>query len=84
MTTKFRNKVEAGDIVAVRLMIANELMLDPRGDSFHEMLDYAASRLPNLFEACDDNGSYSTDEASWNEDYLSQVKSDLNYNFSKE
>ena len=84
MTTKFKNKVEAGDIVAVRLMIANELMLDPRGDSFHEMLDYAASRLPDLFEACDGNGSYTTDETSWSEEYLSQVKSDLNYNFSKE
>ncbi len=84
MTSKFKNKVAAGDIIAARIMIANELMLDPRGYSFHEMLDYAASRLPNLFEIYDGKGGYTTDEASWNEDYLSQVKSDLNYNFSKE
>lgn len=84
MTTKFKNKVESGDIITVRLMIANELLLDPGGDSFHEMLDFATSRLSGLFEACDDNGIFSIDEGSWNKDYLSQVKSDLIYNFSKE
>lgn len=84
MTTKFKQKVDAGDIIATRIMIANELMLDPRGDSFHEMLDYASSKLPNLYEAYDGKTIGYADESAWDEDYLSRVKSELNYNFSKE
>lgn len=84
MTTKFKNKVDAGDIIATRLMIANELMLDPRGYSFHEMLDYASSKLPNLYEDYDGKDIGIADESAWDEKYLSRVKSELNYNFSKE
>ena len=84
MTTKFKNKVDAGDIIATRLMIANELMLDPRGYSFHEMLDFASSKLPDLYEAYDGKDIGTADESAWDENYLSRVKSELNYNFSKE
>lgn len=84
MTTKFKNKVDAGDITSVRIMLANELMLDPRGDSFHEMLDYATSKLAILYETYDDKPIGSADESAWDEDYLSRVKSELSFNFSKE
>ena len=84
MTTKFKNTVDSGDMITVRLMIANELMLDPRGDCFHEMLDYASSKLPNLYEDYDGKDIGIADESAWDEKYLSRVKSELNYNFSKE
>ena len=41
MKVKFIKAVESRDLVSVRLFIANELMLDPRGKSFAEMKNFA-------------------------------------------
>ena len=87
MNPKFIKLVEEGNIIRVRLSLSNELLLDPRGDSFHEMKRFAESQLPDLYEP--DNGkTYSkltdskpTDE--WDKDFLFQVKNDLDNNFSK-
>ena len=54
MKDKFIKAVESGDIESVRLFLSNELMLDPRGISFHEMLNFAESKMSNLFDI--DNG----------------------------
>lgn len=56
MKQKFITAVNAGDVVSVRLMLSNELMLDPRGKSFDEMLFFAEKQLLNLYEA--DNQKY--------------------------
>ena len=50
MKDKFIKAVESGDIESVRLFLSNELMLDPRGISFHEMLNFAESKMSNLFD----------------------------------
>ena len=55
MKQKFITAVNAGDVVSVRLMLSNELMLDPRGKSFDEMLFFAEKQLPNLYEADNQN-----------------------------
>lgn len=49
MDTKFINAVQIKNIVRVRLALSNELMLDPRGKTFKEMLQYAESNLPLLY-----------------------------------
>lgn len=83
MKAKFTKAVENGDIDSVRLFLSNELMLDPRGDSFHEMLNYAESRLEGLFVADDGNRS-EKDPSEWNEDFMFKVKNELDMNFSRE
>ena len=50
MEQKFIESVKRGDVKDVRLSLSNELLLDPRGKSFTEMLSYAEANLSNLFE----------------------------------
>ena len=58
MKAKFIKAVEGGDLVSVRLFIANELMLDPRGESFSEMKIFAEAKFSNLYDT-DDAKTYS-------------------------
>ena len=82
MNPKFIKLVEEGNIIRVRLSLSNELLLDPRGDSFCKMKRFAESQLTNLYEP--DNGiTYSKSEPEWDKDFLFQVKNDLDNNFSE-
>ena len=78
MKNKYIEAVESGNIVRVRLSLSNELMLDPRGDSFNEMKAFAESHMTNLYDE-DDSKSYSMNVSDWNEEL-----DDLDDNFSKE
>lgn len=82
MNPKFIKLVEEGNIIRVRLSLSNELLLDPRGNSFRKMKLFAESQLPDLYEP--DNGTiYSKPEDEWDKDFLFQVKNDLDNNFSE-
>lgn len=84
MKTEYKEAVDTGNVAMVRIALSNELLFDPRGDSFIEMLEYAIQHLPNLFEENKD-ASYSVPpKDQWNEDFMYEVKSDLDANFSKE
>ena len=50
MKEHFIKAVEDGNVGKVRIALSNELLLDPRGKTFAEMLIYAKEKLPNLFE----------------------------------
>ena len=83
MEDKYVKAVESGNLGRVRLFLSNELMLDPRGYSFHEMLTFAESKMKDLYEA--DNGNRSEkDAALWDKDFLFQLKNELDRNFSQE
>ena len=83
MKAKFIKAVDEGNTLRVRLFLVNELMLDPRGRSFNEMLDYAQTHLAGLFESSDGK-EYSQGVEDWNKDFLFELKNDLDTNFSKE
>lgn len=83
MKVKFSKAVESGDLVSIRLFIANELMLDPRGKSFTEMKNFAEAKFDNLYDP-DNAKSYSSVKTDWNEELLFSIKNDLDDNFSKE
>ena len=83
MRPKFIKSVEDSNYVRVRISLANELMLDPRGKSFKEMLSYAENKLSDLYET-HDGASYSENSEDWNKELLYRVKNDLDYNFSRE
>ena len=83
MKVKFIKAVESKDLVSVRLFIANEFMLDPRGKSFTEMKNFAEAKFDNLYDP-DNAKSYSSVKTDWNEELLFSIKNDLDDNFSKE
>lgn len=85
MKQKYIDAVAEHKLVKVRMMLADELLLDPRGGSFSEMLEYAQTNLADLFEP-NRESSYTIlpDRNSWTMDLLSMVKQDLIANFSVE
>ena len=83
MRAKFIKYVDESDVVGVRISLANELMLDPRGKSFKEMLLYAENKLSDLYEI-NDGVSYSENSDDWDEELLYRIKNNLFYNFSRE
>lgn len=85
MKAKYIEAVASQNVRKVRMMLADELLLDPRGITFKEMLIHAKSNLPNLFE---DNKEadyeISPDRDTWNIELASTIKQDLISNFSIE
>lgn len=85
MTKEFIKAVNSNNLQMVRMMLSNELLLDPRGKSFAEMLEFAKDKLTNLFEA--EKASrfvIPANKEEWTDDTLSKMKRDLNMNFSVE
>lgn len=83
MNTIFIEAVENNNYSRVRYALSDELLLDPRGNSFHEMLTFAESKMDSLFEK--DNGKRSEkDSSQWDKDFLFSVKNELDKNFSRE
>ena len=83
MRATFIKAVEERNLRDVRIKLSKEMEFDPRGETFQEMLRYAEEKLDNLYEEHDSKG-FREDSTTWTEDYLSDVKQDLSFNFSKE
>ena len=84
MKQKFIESIKSGDVRKVRLSLSNELLLDPRGKAFAEMLNYAKANLSNLFEENREARYEVLPKEQWDENFLFTVKSDLDSNFSVE
>ncbi|MBO4587716.1 MAG: hypothetical protein J5711_02295 [Bacteroidales bacterium] len=83
MKANYKDAVDNKDVNTVRIALSSELMKDPSGDSFLEMLNYAEKYLNNLYEI--DNGNFQEKPSSeWNQDYLFDLKNKLLFNFSKQ
>lgn len=85
MKEKYIEAVAKHKLVKVRMMLADELLLDPRGETSTEMLEYAKNNLPDLFEPNKvSNYEFSLDESTWDIELASTIKQDLISNFSIE
>lgn len=84
MKEKYKAAVDAGDVDMTRMSLSNELLLDPRGGTFSEMLEYAVTHLPNLFVENKEASYAVPPKDQWNKDFMYDVKIDLDSNFSKE
>ena len=83
MNPAFIKAVEGNNISRVRYALSDQLLIDPRGNRFHEMLAFADGKMSNLFDV--DNGRRSEKDTSlWDMDFLYQVKNELDRNFSRE
>ena len=83
MTQKFIDAIEAGNLISVRYSLSNELLLDPRGDSYREMKALAEERLDGLYEPLDGELPQKPVE-EYTEPELMELKNDLDSNFSRE
>lgn len=84
MKQEFINAVAEKNIAKVRISLTNELLLDPRGTTFSEMLSYAIDNIPNFFEENKESDYTVPPQEEWDEDFLFAVKNDLDSNFSRE
>lgn len=85
MKTEFITAVTEHNLSVVRMMLSNELLLDPRGNTFSEMLSYAKENLEDLFEENRESEyEIPSDKVQWNIKLVSRLKSDLISNFSVE
>lgn len=85
MKQKYIDAVANRNLIKVRIMLADELLLDPRGETFSEMLLYAKENLHDLFEPNNEaNYEISPDRNNWDMDLASTIKQDLITNFSVE
>ena len=84
MKQDFIKAVADNNLAKVRISLTNELLLDPRGITFSEMLSYAIAHLSDLFEENKEADYSVPSKNEWDEDFLFKVKNDLDFNFSKE
>lgn len=82
ISKEYIESVEKKDLLSVRLLLKNSLILDPSGKSFSEMLDYANEKLPGLF--VDHDGESFKNKNDWNKDYFNEQTVKVVNNFSKE
>ena len=84
MKQEFVAAVAEKNLAKVRISLTNELLLDPRGTTFSEMLTYAISNIPNLFEQNKEANYTVPPQEEWNKEFMFKVKNDLDSNFSRE
>ena len=85
MKQEFISTVNQHDLAKVRMMLSNELLMDPRGKTFSEMLSYAKDNLSDLFEPNQPSKfEIPSDKSMWTDSLVSKMKRDLNMNFSIE
>lgn len=83
MRKEFIDAVQAKDKDLVKIMLTNSLLVDPSGDTFDSMLEYAIKSLNDLIEEYD-GGVLENDTSLWNKKYLDEQFIKLEDNFSKE
>lgn len=83
MKQKFIDAVEAANLISVRYSLSNELLLDPRGDTYREMKAMAEERLDGLYEPLDGELPQKSAD-NYTKSELMELKNDLDANFSCE
>lgn len=84
MKKLFIEAINSNDIKSVRLFLSNELLLDPRGATFDEMLSYAEEHCENLYENYDSSFSIEKDSNMWNKKYMNDLKNEIDIHFVKD
>lgn len=75
--------VNNNDIVMVKIILQNSMLLDPSFASYDEELAFALKHFPNLYDS-HDGTAFKSDSAMWTKNYLDELMTDLTLNFSRE
>ena len=83
VTTEFKEAVQMGKKLRVRIMLKDSLLVDPTAVQFEELETYALNHFDDLY--MDHDGEIlDYDVISWNIDYLNQEMVTVVNNFSHE
>lgn len=83
ITNEFRESVDSGKKLRVRIMLKDAMLVDPTMDLFDEMINYASVKITDLYD--EHNGEVlKYDNSDWNEEYLNNQMVVVVNNFSKE
>lgn len=83
LTNEFIQAVQSGNLIRVRIMLKDSLLVDPSATQFTEMEHYATSKIEHLYSE-HDGEVLNFDSTTWNEDYLNQQLVTAINCFSKE
>lgn len=83
ITNEFKEAVDAGKKIRVRIMLKDIMLVDPTMRQFDEMMSYALGKIPNLYDEHDDE-ELKYDSSKWDEAYLNSQMVTVVNNFSKE
>ena len=82
VTNFFRKAVNSGDVMQVRIMMKDSLLIDTSFNESEEM-ERVAGSMRGLYDSHDDS-TFEENSSKWNEDYLDMQMVKLISNFSKE
>lgn len=83
VSSEFREAVESGKMMRVRIMLKDIMLVEPSMNQFDEMLTYALSNMSNLYDK-HDGEKLEYDRSQWSEAYLNKQMVTVVNNFSKE
>lgn len=82
LSKDFIDAVEEGNVLRVKLMLKNSLLIDPTCQSFDQMFSFANERIANLIDKHDGETLKSSEE--WDEEYYNVQTVKIVNNFSRE
>lgn len=83
ITVEFKEAIQVGNVMRVRIMLKNSLLVDPTVKQYDEMEKYACAKMENIY--VEHNGEHLDFEiSSWSKNYLNQQMAVVVDNFSKE
>lgn len=83
VSSTFKSAVAARDLLKIRLLMTNELLIDPTFQSFDEM-QREVNGMAGLLYVPFDRGALDTDENHWDDHYLGLQQAKLVSNFCPE
>lgn len=83
ISKELMDAINKNDVVMTKIILKNNILLDPSFALYDETSAYAQKRLNNLFDE-HDGGTFEGDSEKWTKDYLDGLMVDLTSNFSKE
>lgn len=84
INTEFKKAILSEDIIAIKSILIDSLVIDPTAKTFDELLSYAKENLKNNLIDIHDGEILIDNENEWNINYLNKQMVKVLYNFSNE
>ena len=82
VSPEFNSAIKTGNLLRVKIMLKDSLIIDPTFAQFNEMLAYARTELTGLIEP-HDNGDLEEDRSKWDKDLMNIELVEIVNNFSQ-
>ena len=83
ISQEYVESVKQEDVLMVRIMLKDSLIVDPTFVEFDELLAYAEDNLTSLYDV-HDGEKFNNDISTWTKDYMDEQMVKVIDNFSKE